>query len=148
MPEGRFYDDYVELNKKSGTKKAKKKITNRLVLVILIIITLVYLLVLNIQNRAIQKDEGPTVKIARSVEGFEEKTLEDGSKITVERITLSGNEGIAYIIKESTSGAKESLAISLSDINENADEITINDEGLNIKVNLKDKKIEEVKGEE
>lgn len=144
MPEGRFYEDYIEENKrKDKHRKLKKKINNRVVLLILVILLLAYLVAMNIHNRMIQKEQVLTVKTARSIENFEEKTLADGSKIKIDRITINKDKGIVYIVKTTGDGKEEQLVIELENVSENDNEITIKEEGLNIKVNLSQKSIEE-----
>ena len=84
------------------------------------------------------------VESARSITDFEPKELEDGTKLIISRITLKGTEGIIYLDKENAE-QKESLNISISNINETDNEIHVNEEGLNLIINLQNKTIEEVK---
>ena len=144
MPEKRFYDEYVENNRKADIKRAKDKVKRRLILLALILLLGIFLLGINMQKKEDNNVENINVKAARSVSEFEPISLEDGSKITIERVTLKGTEGMVYLYKE-TSDNKENMTISISDINENDNEIIIKEDGLNLKINLSTKNVEEVK---
>lgn len=145
MPEKRFYDEYVENNRKADIKRAKDKVKRRLILLALILLLGIFLLGINMQKKEDNNIENINVTSAKSVSEFEPISLEDGSKITIERVTLKGTEGMVYLYKETSDNNKENMTISISDINENDNEIIIKEDGLNLKINLSTKNVEEVK---
>ena len=122
MPEERFYQEFVEKNKKSDIKNAKNKIRKRLILLALVILFGVFLLI-----NGIQKKENST------------------EEITIKRITVKDSEGIVYLNKETAETGEENLTVSVSNINEQDDEIKIDEEGLKLKIDLNRKTVEEVK---
>lgn len=144
MPKERFYEEFVEKNKKSNIKKAKNKVKNRIILLVLIFLVGIFLIVINNTKNNNSEIEKIHVESARSITDFEPKELEDGTKLIISRITLKGTEGIIYLDKENAE-QKESLNISISNINETDNEIHVNEEGLNLIINLQNKTIEEVK---
>lgn len=144
MPKERFYEEFVEKNKKSNIKKAKSKVKNRIILLVLIFFVGIFLIVINNTKNNNSEIEKIHVESARSITDFEPKELEDGTKLIISRITLKGTEGIIYLDKENAE-QKESLNISISNINETDNEIHVNEEGLNLIINLQNKTIEEVK---
>ena len=144
MPKERFYEEFVEKNKKSNIKKAKNKVKNRIILLVLIFFVGIFLIVINNTKNNNSEIEKIHVESARSITDFEPKELEDGTKLIISRITLKGTEGIIYLDKENAE-QKESLNISISNINETDNEIHVNEEGLNLIINLQNKTIEEVK---
>ena len=144
MPKERFYEEFVEKNKKSNIKKAKNKVKNRIILLVLIFFVGIFLIVINNTKNNNSEIEKIYVESARSITDFEPKELEDGTKLIISRITLKGTEGIIYLDKENAE-QKESLNISISNINETDNEIHVNEEGLNLIINLQNKTIEEVK---
>lgn len=143
MPKERFYEEFVEENNKTNIKKAKYKVKNRLILLVLIIFAIVFFIAIN-SSKNKNETEKIHVESAKSVTDFETKELEDGTKITINRITIKGTEGIIYLNKEKEE-KKESLNISISNVNEADNEIHVNEEGFNLIINLQNKTIEEVK---
>ena len=145
MPEERFYQEFVEKNKKSDIKNAKNKIRKRLILLALVILFGVFLLINGIQKKENSTEEIIQVKSAKSITEFEPVVLEDGTKITIKRITVKDSEGIVYLNKETAETGEENLTVSVSNINEQDDEIKIDEEGLKLKIDLNRKTVEEVK---
>lgn len=143
MPEGRFYEDYVEQNKKQDTKRIKKKINNRVILFLLVLILCVYLIFVNIQNRTAQKEESLKVETAESYEGFEEKTLTDGSIIKIKKVIADDNKGIVYILKKLPDGTTKEVSATPININDIEKTLEIHEEGINIKIFLNEKRVEE-----
>lgn len=146
MPEGRFYEDYVEQNKKDKTKRIKKKINNRVILFLLVIILLGYLIVLNIQNRTIQKeDDGIKVKSAETYEGFEDITLSDGSTLSIQRVIIEESKGIVYLTQKQTDGKIIEIGATPTNIDRINSTLEIHEEGINLKINTENKRAEEIK---
>ena len=146
MPEGRFYEDYVEQNKKDKTKRIKKKINNRVILFLLVIILLGYLIVLNIQNRTIQKEEdGIKVKSAETYEGFEDITLSDGSTLSIQRVIIEESKGIVYLTQKQTDVKIIEIGATPTNIDRINSTLEIHEEGINLKINTENKRAEEIK---
>lgn len=146
MPEGRFYEDYVEQNKKDKTKRIKKKINNRVILFLLVIILLGYLIVLNIQNRTIQKeDDGIKVKSAETYEGFEDITLSDGSTLSIQRVIIEESKGIVYFTQKQKDGKIIEIGATPTNIDRINSTLEIHEEGINLKINTENKRAEEIK---
>jgi len=146
MPEGRFYEDYVEQNKKDKTKRIKKKINNRVILFLLVIILLGYLIVLNIQNRTIQKeDDGIKVKSADTYDGFEDITLSDGSTLSIQRVIIEESKGIVYLTQTQTDGKIIEIGATPTNIDRINSTLEIHEQGINVKINTENKRAEEIK---
>ena len=145
MPEGRFYEDYVEQNKKEKTKRIKKKINNRVILFLLVIILLGYLIVLNIQNRTIQKEDGIKVKSAETYEGFEDITLSDGSTLSIQRVIIEESKGIVYLTQKQTDGKIIEIGATPTNIDRINSTLEIHEQGINLKINTENKRAEEIK---
>ena len=115
------------------------------VFIILVIILLGYLIVLNIQNRTIQKEDGIKVKSAETYEGFEDITLSDGSTLSIQRVIIEESKGIVYLTQKQTDGKIIEIGATPTNIDRINSTLEIHEEGINLKINTENKRAEEIK---